>query len=642
MKKILTFFFLLVLVLAAIVFFLPGMMERGAALWLRHHASQSGVTITFDRIRAPFLQPMVIENMKMTRPAKEGAAHLELNAPLVELEFHLASAFGMAKREHTVRSLRARHLTVFVRGRAAAPGAFDWNALAWLLPEEFDLQADRVSFDQPLLHTQWQDVALNGGEGRSGNFTVGTIDFRAPLFHQTFTNVHGVTRWQDDRLVVAGIRLREGLSFDSITLDLTKLVSERLAAEFAASIFGGTLRANVATEKGTGARLWEGAASLNGISFAQLSSALGATEEIAGTVRASKFTFHGDPRDIMHATGSVWMELTGFKWRERNADVVMLGANFYNRVVQLQELFLKQRANEFTLSGETTLGADWLNSDFRGELSGAINDLGQFAELFGRSSSDFRGKISVRGRVHSYERKIDGEVALTGDDLVLFRVPVALLTARGVIDSARFQLAQFDLKRGRDFLNATGELRLDEARGYSLAAKAECAEAADYNFSLPLFGKLAGHLVGTLSSSGTFAEQNYESYVTNESLEVATKARYRGNVVTFDELRFKNSSGSAALTGELNLGDRHHVTGSFTAPEEMRFEVGDGKCVRGFRLAASDTAQPFRTIQFDGREVRFDGDKRAQLCPTAEAGEPLTFAPSLPPPEQPSNVPAAR
>jgi hypothetical protein len=72
-------------------------------------------------------------------------------------------------------------------------------------------------------------------------------------------------------------------------------------------------------------------------------------------VHGSKFTFRGDPRDFLNATASVWTELTGFSWRERKADVIMLGANFYRHTIQLQQLFIKQRRNELTLSGESAI-----------------------------------------------------------------------------------------------------------------------------------------------------------------------------------------------------------------------------------------------------------------------------------------------
>src|SRR5207244_13015769 len=84
---------------------------------------------------------------------------------------------------------------------------------------------------------------------------------------------------------------------------------------------------------------------------------------VEGCVYGSKFTLRGDPRDFLNATVSIWTELTGFSWRERKADVIMLGANFYGHTVQLQQLFIKQRRNELTLSGESAIDTEWLNSD---------------------------------------------------------------------------------------------------------------------------------------------------------------------------------------------------------------------------------------------------------------------------------------
>ncbi len=628
MKKILGVLLLLVVLALAATFFLPGLMERSAALWLRHHASRSGVTLTFDRIEAPLLRPVVIHHLRIVRPSRSGTPNLEISAPLLELKFNFARALGWTKGGHAVRFLRAHNLAIALRGRAANPSPFDWNALGWLLPDEFDLAADRILLEQPSLHIELNNSQLNGASTHAGTLTIASADFRAPLFRQNFADVRGITRWQDDRLVIAGTRLRDGLLLDSVSLDFTRLNDERLATEISATIFGGTARMNLATEKGETTRLWEGAASLTGISLAQLSSALGATEDIAGTIHASKFTFHGDPRNFMHATASIWTELTGFRWRERNADVVMLGANFYDRTIQLQELYLKQRANEFTLSGETTLGADWSRPDFHGEISGAINDLGQFAELFGRSANDFRGKLAVRGHVHTYERRVDGEVALTGDGLTLFRVPVDLLTARIAIDALKVQLAQLELKRGADFLHAQGEMDLTNNRSFTFNANAECHEVADYNVTLPLLGKLTGNFVGSLNSEGNSSQSKSQIGFTNEGLVTEAGATWIGDKVVVENLSLKSGDALCALTGEVNLENRHHVTAMFSSSQPLHADFSPDHCVRGLRFASIENGEAFTRIEFDGRQMKFDGRPGGQLCPAAEAGTPLTLAPT--------------
>src|SRR5215471_2736019 len=72
------------------------------------------------------------------------------------------------------------------------------------------------------------------------------------------------------------------------------------------------------------------------------------------------------------ATASLWCELTGLTWRDRTAEAIMLGAALYNRKIELQQLYIRQKSNQFTLSGEAALpnsSSEWLRPDFRGNIS---------------------------------------------------------------------------------------------------------------------------------------------------------------------------------------------------------------------------------------------------------------------------------
>ena len=114
--------------------------------------------------------------------------------------------------------------------------------------------------------------------------------------------------------------------------------------------------------------------------------ALGFTDQIHGLLHACKFTFRGNFHDPKHATASLWTELTRLSWHRRAADVIMIGASFYNQQVQLQQLYVKQSANQLSASGEAVFPAgnfDWFNPNFSGNISASINDLGAFANLFG-------------------------------------------------------------------------------------------------------------------------------------------------------------------------------------------------------------------------------------------------------------------
>src|SRR5438477_8580883 len=169
--------------------------------------------------------------------------------------------------------------------------------------------------------------------------------------------------------------------------------------------------------------IWNVAGTATGISLAQTSEALGFTDRLGGSLRACNFTFRGDPRDPMSGTASVWTELTGLSWHNRAADVIMLGAVFYNRQIQLQQLYIKQRKNELSMSGEGAIpskSTDWLNPDFRGQILGNISDLGQFAELFGAKPRDFAGTIAIEGTLNAGQRKIGGYLIATGSSVSFF------------------------------------------------------------------------------------------------------------------------------------------------------------------------------------------------------------------------------
>src|SRR5207245_7063925 len=97
-----------------------------------------------------------------------------------------------------------------------------------------------------------------------------------------------------------------------------------------------------------------------------------------------------------------------------------LGAALYNRQIQLQQFYVKQRKNQLTMSGEGSLPAkasDWLSPDFRGDISGSINDLGEFASLFGAEPGDFAGKIAIDGTMDARNRRIGGHLTATGKSL---------------------------------------------------------------------------------------------------------------------------------------------------------------------------------------------------------------------------------
>jgi hypothetical protein len=633
-------FTLLALVLAT--FLSPFVVARGVAIWLRYQARRSGVTITTGEIRAPFLQPVEIRDLRIVR-AGVGGTHLQIDAPRLEAAFRLAALFGHPEHSRPLRSLRIEHARLALRGRAAESAAnIDWYSLGKLLPEQFDLSADQLSFEQQLGRVEIHDAHISGNNARNGEVSVASLQLRGPYLRKTFADIRGVTRWQDSRLTIGSLHLLDGLEIDSLALDLTRLRATRIAADLAITVFNGNMRANFATERIDNKRLWEGAGNLSGISLSQIATALGLTEPLNGSLRASKFSFRGDPRDLLHATASIWTELTGFSWRERKADVIMIGANYYERSVQLQELYIKQRDNELTLSGETALTADWLNPDFRGDVSGAINDLGHFAELFGASADAFAGKVAVRGRVHAHEHKVDGELALTGDALTVARKPVDSLTARLTLDSPRVRCDQFELRRGEDFLRGSGQIDFAHRRSFQVLADCWFHDLGEYGAHLPLLGVLSGNLFAQIDASGDEDASKISLSAQMSKAKFATNGTWRGDTVAIDSFSLTMNNASAAFTGSIKISEPRKLTLSSRSDVRLAQNLDQRVCVRGLEMQPGDFGTPLSQITVTQNQLSLTDPvsttQTVELCPDEErSAQPARI--SVPSPT-PSPAPA--
>ena len=152
------------------------------------------------------------------------------------------------------------------------------------------------------------------------------------------------------------------------------------------------------------------------------------------------------PDDLANATASIWTEVTGLTWRDRTAEIVMLGASLYSRQVDIEQLYVKQRRNELTLSGESALPRGGELPDFRGDISAAIGDVSDFARLLGWNPSDFAGEIAVSGTVAERQHALSGELSASGNSLKMFAASVDTLNARMTLNGAELQLQRCELR----------------------------------------------------------------------------------------------------------------------------------------------------------------------------------------------------
>jgi hypothetical protein len=124
--------------------------------------------------------------------------------------------------------------------------------------------------------------------------------------------------------------------------------------------------------------------------------------------------------------------------------------------------------------------SDWLNPDFRGQISGSINDLGQFAELFGASRGDFAGAVTIEGTVSARERKFGGHLIASGSSLSLFKRQIDHLSAKINLKASEFELEQFEVVRKKDLVRAQGRIDISHEQDYSGTIEAKVRDAGEY------------------------------------------------------------------------------------------------------------------------------------------------------------------
>ena len=466
------------------ILFTPFAVSNGVRLWAWSIGRQEGLTVSIEKIEAPFLRPVVVRGFRITN-ARDDGFYINFTVAEASLDLNLKRIL-LRTRGHAIRNLLLQQLHGELRLSNPVRHVISrrgWKTLVKLLPQNLAFAGSDIRIeDGPtvILLRKW---FLSASETEAGRFTAGDVMIESPWFRQTFSQLRGASNWQDNRLTLAGLTLAHGLDLQSITADLSRLGNQRVGLEFDADAFGGKIRGTLSHEWRSQHANWKIAGSATDLSLAQTSEALGFTDHIQGLLRACNFTFHGNLAEPASATASLWTELTGLTWRDRTAEAIMLGAVLYNRQVQLQQLYIKQKANQLTLSGETSSpfnASDWLGSDFRGDISASINQLGDFAALFGANPGDFAGKIAIEGTVSTRARKIGGHLTLDGAPLTLFKIAIDSLSAKINLKATELEVEQFDLKHKNDFLTAQGKIEMSQEHNYSGTLTAAVDNLADY------------------------------------------------------------------------------------------------------------------------------------------------------------------
>ena len=402
--------FALVLALASIVliFLSPLLVKNGLRFFLWWKGREQGLTIAYQKIDAPFLKPVVIEGFRVTS-ARPCTFAIDMAIPRATFALNLRSLFFHSNARILHQAwIDALRCDIRRNPQQTADCNLDWRFLHRLLADDVRMSNLEFRFTNGATDLALHGATFSASEIESGRFAAKQVVVATPLFKKSFTDLRGATKWENDRLTVGALSLARGLDIETITADFSRLEKKRIGIELNLDAFGGKVRASIASESREKRILWDVAGTASSISLAQMSRALDLRSPAGGVVRASKFTFRGDTQNLSHATASIWVELGDFTWRDRVAETVMLGASLYNRQVDIGQLYVKQRTNQLTLTGEYTLpskSADWINPNFRADISASITELGEFAKLFGGTMEDFAGALTISGTVNAREQK---------------------------------------------------------------------------------------------------------------------------------------------------------------------------------------------------------------------------------------------
>jgi hypothetical protein len=586
-KHLLRFLLLAALAIGLVLVCAPLLTAAGVRGWIWWATRGQKLTCKIDGIDAALFRPVTLRGVRLTGNAE---VRIEMTAPRVTVGLNLGSVFRM--RGHAIHSLVAENVHAQIHRNQSRPffSRSAWSNLQGLLPDTFKLTEVDLQIEQGETSVSLHGLSATGSAIENGQLQIREAFIASPHLRREFSDLRGATNWQSDRLTISALTLAQGLDLRSITADLSELDQERLGLEADVDAFHGKIRANISNDWTSQPSNWNAAGSATDVSLEQTLQALGFTDEVHGLLHACKFTFRGNFHDPKHATASLWTELTRLSWRRRAADVIMIGASLYNQQIQLQQLYVKQSANQLNASGEAVFPAgnfDWFNPNFGGNISASITDLGAFANLFGAEPGDFSGQIAIEGTINASDRKFGGHLAATGGALTLFKTPFESLGAKFVLTSKAFQIEQLELHRQKDFVRGEGTIELAGDHVYSGKATMAAAKLGGYTGLMPAAwrgllteGRVAADWTGhgkTGSHFGSFHLHGTGLRTAEKSallpINAELEAEYSPGSIFFRQAHLTNEH--ASLNGFVTLAS------SYTQIQGLAFDLNAKPVLRG-------------------------------------------------------------
>lgn len=411
--------FALFLAIALLIVLAPLFVATGVRSWLWYSARQAGLTVEITSIDAPLLRPVVLHHVRLRSSAATGR---ELNIEIDRAQFGLDLRAILSRSESRhVRDLVIEDARLFMRQTTTPGKTMSEPKLARinrLFADTFRISHLDVRIENGSTIVDAHNVSLSASEVEAGSLFIGDLAVASPLLSKRFADLRGATSWQNQRLALGAITLARGIDVDAITADFSHLAARRIGLEINVDVFGGKVRANVMSDARGGRQLWDVAGTASEISLAQMSEMLAWRQPAAGVAQTCKFTFRGDPTNALQSTASIWAEVNDLTYGKRSAETIMLGASLYNRRLHLEQLFVKQPRNQFTLSGDAPFpfrADEWRQREVNADLSANLEDVDAFAQLFGARAGEYAGELTVEGTIGVEDRKLRASAHATGE-----------------------------------------------------------------------------------------------------------------------------------------------------------------------------------------------------------------------------------
>jgi hypothetical protein len=475
----------------------PPLLSRGLRFALVRAASEAGLQLEIGNIQANLDRPIIFEGLRV-RAMNAGESQTAGDVARIEVSLNWPwhAFFGDGR---FFRSLVAEDVRGVVDLR---PGALSRRkpvadlseteqlgrskrALRWM-PEYFEVRHGNLEFVALGQSYYFEGISAQFSEERVGAFRASGAELWAGSFNESLGSLEAITAWKDGTAYLASLDLREGVKVESFVAQLARPGGVALGLE--ASLFGGSLRADLSFGSEKGLVAVDSAVSGSQVDVAPLAALFGFRGKAEGVIREARFTFRGIPGRALDGQASLRLAADGFRWNKRGWQSLEVGASMIHRRLAVSDFALKQKENVLTGSGELSLDESWLGiakAPFLLNVSASIKDLGALAGLLGPPFDEMSGRMSLSGSINGQAGKLGGFMSLEASEMGFRKHPVDSGRMELTFSNREAHVTRCEFWIGDDFLRATGSVQISAPYNYSGEIRARMQDIARYRDFVP-------------------------------------------------------------------------------------------------------------------------------------------------------------